>query len=418
MKYGLMYYKNTDNIGDDIQTYVAKKFLPHIDYFIDREDLNCFIPNEKEYVSVIMNGWFLHNKLAWPPSPYINPLLISMHFTSLESIDVGEKYLESLGGEYLKKYEKIGCRDIETQNRLSRHGINNYLSGCMTLTLNKFENVDKENDIVIVDIPKEISAKIEENTNKKIKYYTHFCNADEIKNKSIEERMSFVETLLKEYQKASLVITSRLHVALPSIALGTPVVLIVKDDYERDRLGTFVNLASRFYHESEFNKLNENEIKNIISNPVNNNDEYIDIRENLKRKIEDFIDKCENIELDINDLPDIDEYYNYTRKIHWYKSLHEDLRQKAKKNAYIYNEEMYRLNKEISSLVELVEDLKKSKICLENELKTIRSELNQKSRDYESIKEENQRIYKSKAWRLAEKYRKIIRKLIKDRKAN
>ena len=28
--YGLMYYKATDNIGDDIQTYTAMKFLPHI----------------------------------------------------------------------------------------------------------------------------------------------------------------------------------------------------------------------------------------------------------------------------------------------------------------------------------------------------------------------------------------------------
>ena len=46
MKYGLMYFKDTDNIGDDIQTYVAKRFLPHIDYYIDREKLNCFIPNE------------------------------------------------------------------------------------------------------------------------------------------------------------------------------------------------------------------------------------------------------------------------------------------------------------------------------------------------------------------------------------
>ena len=44
--YGLMYYKSTDNIGDDIQTYAAMKFLPHIDYYIDREDLSCFVPDK------------------------------------------------------------------------------------------------------------------------------------------------------------------------------------------------------------------------------------------------------------------------------------------------------------------------------------------------------------------------------------
>jgi len=117
MKYGIMYYKETDNIGDDIQTYVAKRFLPKIDYLIDREALNCFIPEQKEYVSVIMNGWFMHNKAAWPPSLYINPLLVSMHFTCLEKIDVGEKYLQGLGGEYLKTHQPIRskrCRNEKT----------------------------------------------------------------------------------------------------------------------------------------------------------------------------------------------------------------------------------------------------------------------------------------------------------------
>lgn len=107
MKYGIMYYKEADNIGDDIQTYVAKRFLPHIDYYIDRESLNSFVPKKKEYVSVIMNGWFLHNKIAWPPSPYINPLLLSMHFTSNERIDMGEAYLHGLGGEYLQVHQPI-----------------------------------------------------------------------------------------------------------------------------------------------------------------------------------------------------------------------------------------------------------------------------------------------------------------------
>ena len=61
MKYGLLYYKDTDNIGDDIQTYAQKQFLPRIDYLIDRESLNLFVPNEKEKVATIMNAWYLHN---------------------------------------------------------------------------------------------------------------------------------------------------------------------------------------------------------------------------------------------------------------------------------------------------------------------------------------------------------------------
>lgn len=102
MKYGLLYYKDTDNIGDDIQTYAQKRFLPRIDYLIDREKIGMFIPEKKELVSVIMNGWYLHNKVAWPPSPYINPLLISMHFTTNKRLNGNYFWLNDRGGEVLK----------------------------------------------------------------------------------------------------------------------------------------------------------------------------------------------------------------------------------------------------------------------------------------------------------------------------
>lgn len=78
MKYGLIYYKNTHNLGDDILSYVGKKFLPKVDYYIDREHLDVFIPDEKEYVATIANGWFLHYCYTFQPSPYIYPLLSAL----------------------------------------------------------------------------------------------------------------------------------------------------------------------------------------------------------------------------------------------------------------------------------------------------------------------------------------------------
>lgn len=80
MKYGLLYYKGTDNIGDDIQSYAASRFLPKIDYMIDREKINEFVPQEKEYVKTIMNAWYVHDKFNFDISPYIYPLFISMFF--------------------------------------------------------------------------------------------------------------------------------------------------------------------------------------------------------------------------------------------------------------------------------------------------------------------------------------------------
>ena len=68
MKYGLVYFDGTDNIGDDIQSYAVMQFLPHIDYLIDREQLNEFVGDTKEPTAVVLNGWFLHKKFNWPPS--------------------------------------------------------------------------------------------------------------------------------------------------------------------------------------------------------------------------------------------------------------------------------------------------------------------------------------------------------------
>ena len=68
MKYGIIVFKETTNIGDDIQSYAAMKQLPRVDYFIERESLNEFISNDNEKVKTIMNGWYMHNRFCFPPS--------------------------------------------------------------------------------------------------------------------------------------------------------------------------------------------------------------------------------------------------------------------------------------------------------------------------------------------------------------
>ena len=69
MKYGVIVYEETNNIGDDIQSYAAAQLLPHIDYYIEREHLDVFRPKEDEPVNAIINGWLMYNKLGWPVSP-------------------------------------------------------------------------------------------------------------------------------------------------------------------------------------------------------------------------------------------------------------------------------------------------------------------------------------------------------------
>ena len=407
MKYGLMYYKETDNIGDDIQSYAAMRFLPHIDYYIDRESLNCFIPQEKEYVSMIMNGWFLHNKLAWPPSPYINPLCLSMHFTSLESIDVGDKYLKKLGGEYLKQFGTIGARDIETQKRLETNGIKAYFSGCMTLTINKFDNIKKVDKICLVDLEENIVEKIKENTNSEIEILTHWLNQEETAQKDFTKRMNDVENLLKKYQESKLVITNRLHVALPCLALGTPVILIHKAVYEKDRLETFLKFMPN-YVDKEFINM---DIKELLKNPKLNNEEYLIIRNSLIQKCEEFINKCERSDLNIDKLPEIDEYYkNYVSKIEWFRKLHEETYKKSKQTIFNYENKIKKINENQKQLIlkqeEKIKDIEEEKEKLINEKKLEIKFLKDKN---ESLLAELDRVYNTKGWKILEKIRKIKR---------
>lgn len=419
MKYGLMYFKDTDNIGDDIQAYVAKRFLPHIDYYIDREALSCFIPDKKEYVSMIMNGWYIYNKLAWPPSPYINPLLISMHFMTLEFVDIGDTYLKGIGGDYLKEHEPIGSRDIATMEMLRKNGIDSYFSGCMTLTAPRFENIEKNGKIYVVDLKdNELEEKIKNSTTREIEFLTHDIDPKETAQKSFEQRMNEVEELLKKYQGAHLVITSRLHVALPCIALGTPVILIHKQYYEEGRLGTFFKFMDNYLDKDFLNM----DITSILENPKSNNTEYLTIRENLIKQCKDFIEKCENSNFDIEKLPEIDEYYNnHVKSLEWYKDLFLLERKKAEENAL-------KLEKEYNKFIEKKKklNLEKEKITLEKEkiqkdleekiknkeiyIEKLETEITNEKIKSEKMSTELVDIYNSKGWKFLEKVRKILRK--------
>ena len=133
MKFGLVLNKGTDNIGDDIQSYAAMRFLPSVDYVIDREGMDTFESNG-ERVKAIMNGWYMYNKSNWPPSESIDPLWVSVHISKNDYFGIGERFLDGLGGEYLKYYAPIGARDVSTLELLRKKGIPAYLSGCLTLT--------------------------------------------------------------------------------------------------------------------------------------------------------------------------------------------------------------------------------------------------------------------------------------------
>lgn len=301
MKYGVIVFKNTENIGDDIQSYAASRLLPKVDYYVEREYIDTFVPNKKEFVKVLMNGWFMHYKHNFLPSPYIDPLFVSTHFSSYDTYGIKNEYIKS-NADYLKKYAPIGCRDIHSKNVLDSFGIDNYVSGCVTLTLDKFEIKKSDEDyICCVDLSDDVLKHVNENSKIKVIEKSHILNQNDNKKLSYEERFKKVEELLKLYQNAKLVITSRLHCALPCIALGTPVIL-VKDDksiYYKDRIESFLEYLN-YYSESDFLK---EDFANLFK--LKNKNHYIEVKKNIINRINDEIKVTDK---DISELPEIKDF--------------------------------------------------------------------------------------------------------------
>lgn len=243
MKFGVLYHRSNMNIGDDIQAYAASRYLPSIDYFIDREHINDFKSDGNEPVAVIMNAWYMWHKWNWPPSRCIVPHMVGFHYAdhklaSQPGSPLKFEALEDIGGDWLKAYGPIGCRDLFTMEKLKGMGIDAYFSGCISLTLPKMPKRQVEKEYVcIVDVEEAVKKRLLEilqSTGYEVRIISQIRARDP--PLSWEDRKRIVEDLLTSYRNAKYVITRRLHCALPCLSQGTPVLIIKakKDDIRFD----------------------------------------------------------------------------------------------------------------------------------------------------------------------------------------
>lgn len=404
MKFGLLVEKETRNIGDDIQAYAAKQFLPQIDYYVDRNHLDEFVPEKEEKIATIFNGWFLQYTLNWPLSPYIKPLPISMHFTSKDWFwDTKDRpyHLQGYGLEYLKNIEPIGCRDSHTVKLLEAKGVKTEYTGCMTLTLKKFENVERKNYICAVDVSEAVIDKIRETTDMEIKIVTHTVPEDYYQL-SWEERMKNVENLLKLYQGATAVISYRLHCALPCLALGTPVILL-NEDYRNDRFGDYTKYIESC---SEIDFINE-KVKYDYYNIPTHSDEWKILRDNLINKCENFVNDCQNSEEVYQDDISIKDYKKYViEKSNWLKDACLESYNRFEKIKSEKDNSEVELEKKVITCNTEIE--KKQTIINEKESEILyyKEEFLKCVKKMENYRDELQAIKNSKWWKLREKFKK------------
>ena len=252
MEIGVLGYIGSRNIGDYIQTKAVIDMIHPINHMVlDREGLHKFKGSK---IKTIMNGWFMENPKNWPPNNNISPLFISFHINPSAERDLLKP--ESLN--YLKQYEPIGCRDTYTQNLLQKNGIKSYYSSCITTTFNRdkyITNKTQPEGIIVIGAFDRLNPSIDFSSIyrlllslikypihklkyllKKISFENHLRNQNIVvkryqqitkrKISSHNQGLKLANDMLKEIAKSEIIITSRIHAALPALAMGLKVVFI------------------------------------------------------------------------------------------------------------------------------------------------------------------------------------------------
>ena len=249
------------NLGDEIQGFPGLQYLPFLDKFIERDNLKAF--NGTYNTTVFFNAWWGFNG-PWPPPDNIHPIMLSMHITS----SVQKNWAKNIG--YLKTRAPIGCRDESSVDLLKMYGVEAYFSGCITLLINN-PNINelRTDNIYLVDVnPKFVKllpVEIQENAT----FIEHNMKGEE-RLYSLS-RFTAAYKLMEMYGTAKLVITQRIHAALPCVGMGTPVIFINSPGMPGGG-GSSKESSSRttgltpLFHTLDLYKMTMNEAKEWIDN--------------------------------------------------------------------------------------------------------------------------------------------------------
>ena len=248
---------STENLGDHIQILAANMLLNRFgvepEFYIDRDNEISSSPtlkDLKEKTVVILNGWHKTNPTEWPPHPNLSPIYLGFHIRLFQAPSlISEQALD-----HYRRHEPIGCRDQYTLNLLLKHGIDAFLSNCLSMLYHKrLDFPETQSEIFVVSRDKRIIDFLPDNLGA-FEFISHYSNStDFISN------MELAKELLETYRsRAKLIVTTLLHCALPAIAMGIPVIVFYPLNTEkqsvsdRERFSTLEKMVKVFH----FNDLN------------------------------------------------------------------------------------------------------------------------------------------------------------------
>ena len=249
------------NLGDTLQSMVFEYFLlqnySNLEINYIGRDFPISINSarlETEFIQdsrdIILTGWLTQNPTRFLSLQRNLLGLIGIHLATEGSLafrDFGIKHMflsETFRNEFAG--HMVSCRDLTTKDFLASKGVNAPFVGCVSSLIShldlSFIPKQPPTDFLFIDIDSNIRSKILANGLQGKKFISLTNDISEFLGEKEKERR--VIKLLGEIISAEVVVTTRLHVALPSVALGKPTVLIANKDPRLAGISDFLNVVS------------------------------------------------------------------------------------------------------------------------------------------------------------------------------
>jgi hypothetical protein len=208
------------NSGDEVQSIAAAQFVPAVFKLVDR-DAGVTASHE----TFIANAWWGSN-FKWPPPDDAHPLILAAHY-SAAGMRVLKQNADWFKNHYNKEVGLVGARDFGTLHTLKALGIRSYFSACLTLTFDIKAPTTERKHVVIADIPKMASLPAHVRANAIVLQANVGADVKDSRTGRLAWAFQNLRTI---GEQARLVVTSRIHIALPAMAQGVPVVFVTADD--------------------------------------------------------------------------------------------------------------------------------------------------------------------------------------------
>ena len=218
-----LYTYSTPNIGDDFQSYVMAQVLGPPEIWINRDRAAAY---QGEACRLIANAFMTQE--SFPIAPQIQPKFVAIHLGGMEK-PIDPKKLQYFE-ENAAQEGPIGCRDWDTFRYLDRLQVPCYFAGCPSVLCEPMPGVETEEFILFIDVNPQM--------------FGHLQGQDAVlwhTQRVVDHRSSARQELCRArhelFSAARLIVTSKIHVALPCLGIGKPVIFVRQQIFLPGRLG-------------------------------------------------------------------------------------------------------------------------------------------------------------------------------------